>query len=237
MEVRYLLEQVPQFEGLKLRAEDNNHRQDSRRPSDKMWKGFQQRLLNILRVLTAMHTTIEVDELKSISQQLFFYVAETEHQLFLQRKKESVPGSVIQTKNVLFNSEDLKMERQFNNINRAGITSGSGVTMHSIFPPPKAQEAGSSDQTLENHLEKASKVTTLLATPLATQATMAEPEVVRKVANQTKPKRSMADPNPPSMADCTLQTYGRSGIPDISTPASLVSLVEEKEKREVRASV
>ena len=95
----------------------------------------------MLRVMAALHSTIEVEDLRSISQQLFFYAAETEHQLFQQRKKESVPGSVIQTTNVLFTSDDLKMELQYHNIYRAGIPTvvwGNGTQ---YFPISKGSKS------------------------------------------------------------------------------------------------
>ena len=58
LQVGTLLEQLPQFQGLKHRAEDNNHRSDRLSAADKFLKSAQQKVLNTLRVCTAIHIAL-----------------------------------------------------------------------------------------------------------------------------------------------------------------------------------
>ena len=142
LEVKKLLEELPVWKGLKLRAEQNNHRQDGRSQQDKLLKSLQQRVLNIMRAYAAMHTTLDprAAELQAVSQQLFWYMAETETAILTERKRSSIPGAVQLETNVLFNQEDLKVERQQFNLNRAGSTfleDGSS----SYFPTSKGPKS------------------------------------------------------------------------------------------------
>ena len=89
LEVKKLLEELPVWKGLKLRAEQNNRRQDGKSHQDKLLKSLQQRLLNIMRAYAAMHTTLDprAAELQAVSQQLFWYMAETETAILTERKR------------------------------------------------------------------------------------------------------------------------------------------------------
>ena len=123
-----MLEECPVYEGLKQRAETNNHSQDAKSWSDKQLKGYQQRCLNILRVIATIYPSLQSADVGVGLQQLFYYVLETEHLLLRDRKRKSIPGSVADNHNVLFTGEDLKAERQVQQINAAGM---------GMYPPPK----------------------------------------------------------------------------------------------------
>jgi hypothetical protein len=112
-----------QYTGLKARAEENNHQGDGRSAQDKYLKSLQQRLLNMLRMLATLHPFISQKGNKDyevLSQQLFYYVAETELEVLRERKRRSIPGAVAESTNVLFTSTDLTVDRTVQNINGAG---------------------------------------------------------------------------------------------------------------------
>ena len=90
-----LLEEVPIYQGLKTKAEENNHGQDGKSQQDKMLKGWQQRMLNMARVLATLYRAIKGAgaAYDVATQQLFYYILETEAQLLKERKKRSVPGA------------------------------------------------------------------------------------------------------------------------------------------------
>jgi hypothetical protein len=123
VDAKKLLDEIPCFRELKQRAEDNNHKRDGQGPADRQLKVFQQRALNTLRVLAALHTVLNQanPEVVQLSLMLFMYVAETEALLLKERKKLSIPGTVTETTNLLFTQDDLKVEQQASKINRAGL--------------------------------------------------------------------------------------------------------------------
>ena len=120
LDVKALLEKVPVWHGIKRRAEDNNHRMDSRSPGDKFLKSLQQKVLNVLRIHALLHTACSQSgdaEVCSVSQQLFMYLAQVETELVQERKRRSIPGAVQVQDNVLFTTEDLKIQTVSQKIN------------------------------------------------------------------------------------------------------------------------
>ena len=123
LDVKQLLEVLPTFAGLKVRAEENNYRGDGKSQSDRWLKSLQQKILNLLRIYVAIHTTIAEGgspELVAASQQLFLYVLNVEDDIVKERKKRSIPNSVQVQENALFKAEDLKNEQMVTKVNRAG---------------------------------------------------------------------------------------------------------------------
>jgi hypothetical protein len=123
---RSLLEEVPLYEGLKSKAEENNHGLDGRSQQDKMLKAWQQRMLNVARVLATLYPALKEagSDYDVASQQLFYYVLETESQLLKERKRRSVPGAAAEVSNALFTQEDLKRDKQVWQLNQAGMLDG-----------------------------------------------------------------------------------------------------------------
>ena len=114
-----VLATVPVYAGLKARAEDNNHAGDGKTAVDKMLKGFQQKQLNILRMIACLAEGVQGQDYQILHQQLFFAVLEVEQQVLRERKRRSIPGSVPQTTNGLFTKEDLAVDKQQQQINSA----------------------------------------------------------------------------------------------------------------------
>ena len=119
LDVKTLLSALPRWEGLKTRAEDNNHRQDGRRQAERWLKDVQQKLLNAARIIAAVHTGIEDAEVLSCSQQLFMYILTIEAEIVAERKRRSIPTSTASTSNVLFGTEELRNTKQQQNVNAA----------------------------------------------------------------------------------------------------------------------
>ena len=142
LEARKLLEELPVFRGLKIKAEDNNHKLDSKSQHDRLLKGLQQRCINTMRGYAAIHSLLDQSdpEVQAVSQQLFWYMAETEQQILKERKKNSIPFTAQDNSNVLFSTEDLKVERNALNINRAGMDTISPQSQPHYFPIPKGSK-------------------------------------------------------------------------------------------------
>jgi mannosyltransferase OCH1-like enzyme len=58
LDVKRLLDGIPLWSELKSKAEDNNHRLDSKNNHDKFLKTIQQKILNCLRIQTMLHTVL-----------------------------------------------------------------------------------------------------------------------------------------------------------------------------------
>ena len=123
LDLKSLLDAVPLWQGLKARSEENNYRNDKQAPHDKFLRSMQQRVLNVIRIFTMLHTILaQADaEVCSVSQQLFLYLLNIEEDILKERKRRSIPSSVVQTENVLFGQEDLKQDALVNKVNRAGF--------------------------------------------------------------------------------------------------------------------
>lgn len=59
IEARQLLEGMPRWQDVKLRAEQNNHRSDGGRTTDKLLKVTQQKLLSLQRVFPLIHSELK----------------------------------------------------------------------------------------------------------------------------------------------------------------------------------
>ena len=55
-----------------------------------------------------------------LAQQVLFYLLETERLVLLERKRRSIPGTVVEASNTLFTSEDMKREKTQAQITAAG---------------------------------------------------------------------------------------------------------------------
>ena len=103
---------------------------------DKTLKGLQQRFINIARVVAALHTTLpDQGDIQACSQMLFWYLLQSEDAVLRERKRLSIPGSVVDNSNAMFTAEDLKNERNWLQINRAGMFFPNKHVWH--FPIPK----------------------------------------------------------------------------------------------------
>ena len=137
LQVKMLLDEVPGFEGLKLRAEENNHAGDAKNPNDKFLKSVQQRCINMARVQAVLYPQL-VNEYAVLAQQLFYYTMDTEGVLLRERKRRSLPGNVAETENAMFTSEDLKRDQQVSKINSAGLFHRKNM---SHFPNPAGHKS------------------------------------------------------------------------------------------------
>ena len=89
---RSLLEEIPLYEGLKSKAEENNHGLDGKSQQDKLLKSWQQRMLNVARVLATLYPALkEAGSDNDVAS--LCYVLETESQLLKERKQQYVPGA------------------------------------------------------------------------------------------------------------------------------------------------
>jgi hypothetical protein len=153
-----VLATVPVYAGLKARAEDNNHAGDSKSGMDRLLKGFQQKQLNVLRMIACLQEGVQGQDYQVLHQQLFFAVLEVEQQLMRERKKRSIPGSVPLTTNGLFSKEDLAVDKQQQQINSApgakfgrwkggkGWGKGKGYGSLNAFQPWRQKYAQQSQQ-------------------------------------------------------------------------------------------
>ena len=74
----------------------------------------------IKAVLHSILRNSELEDCISLSQQHFQLLAELYTKMLEERKKSSIPNSVVSQTNVLFNREDLANDSQQQKINRAG---------------------------------------------------------------------------------------------------------------------
>ena len=79
----------------------------------KRLKGWQQRMLNMARVLATLYRAIKEAgaDYDVATQQLFHCILETEAQLLKERKKRSVPGAT-EVPTALFTQEDLTRDQK-----------------------------------------------------------------------------------------------------------------------------
>ena len=123
LETRHFLDQVPSWKTLKSRAEENNHRQDGKSGFDRTLKATQQKILNMMRVHATIHCTLTgaPEEVVSLSQQLFAYMALAEQEVVKERKRRSIPTTIAQG-NGLFSQDDMKQAREVTAINKGGFS-------------------------------------------------------------------------------------------------------------------
>jgi hypothetical protein len=107
---------LPNWMGIKDQAETNNHRLDSTRSMDKTLKTLQQKVLGLIKVFPIIHSVVECDETRQLSQQFFAIFAfwRTTFYKKERRLQSQTPGQ----ENVLFSAEDIKNEREKANLNR-----------------------------------------------------------------------------------------------------------------------
>lgn len=117
-----MLAQVPMYIKLKTRSEENNHAGDACSPVDKFLKSIQQRALNMALLQDTQYGMLQQDPEHAVSaQQFFHHLMETEDTLLKERKRRILPGSVVSTQNMLFDSKDRRTDRPHSNINMAGM--------------------------------------------------------------------------------------------------------------------
>ena len=149
VDAKALLEGCPRWAGLKYRAEQNNHRQDGSRRADQVLRQLQQKLLGLQRLYPLIHQELDEnaedhEETKSISQQVFGLLLEAEKFCLVERKKMSIPGSIVPEGPQLFSQEDLKHQAEVLKINQAGTFSQPisflerNQVLHSFPVPPGA---------------------------------------------------------------------------------------------------
>ena len=134
LDLKSFLEQLPLWAEIPARAPDNNHRQDGKNVRDKMYKFWSQTILHLLRSQAVLHSVLkdwagideENGEIVVLSQQHYQLMCELYHRILEERKRSSIPGSVIKEDNVLFQKEDITNEQNQLKINRAGSSSFKG---------------------------------------------------------------------------------------------------------------
>ena len=138
LEPKSLLEQLPLWQGVKDKAENNNHRTDGSRPQDRLLKQLQQKVLGLLRVYPCLHACLQQEEELALGQQFFGLLLALEHSVITERKKASIPGSLQET-NVLFSPEDIRNDKRRSDVNRAsGVLNPPNPMFHfRIDPGPK----------------------------------------------------------------------------------------------------
>ena len=137
--VAMVLSGVPTFQGIKTKAEINNHAKDGANMGDRWLRALQQRLLNLARLQVVQYASLQGDEeVTVLGQQVLYYILETEALILQERKRRSIPGSVAEKQNCLFTGDDLKREKQAANINSAGDLDSVllGRKVMSSFPIP-----------------------------------------------------------------------------------------------------
>jgi hypothetical protein len=115
---RALMESLPLWKGLKDKAETNNHRLDSQRSQDKTLRSIQQKLLGLLRAYPVVHAAVQDEDIVGLSQQVFGLLLLLEDFVLSERKRASIPGTIAQ-ENVLFSTEDLKISKRREDVNKA----------------------------------------------------------------------------------------------------------------------
>jgi hypothetical protein len=123
-----ILAEVPVFYGVKQKAEENNHGQDSKSPGDKWLRALQQRLLNLARLQAVEYAYLQglqedSQEACILGQQVWYYIMETEQLVLKERKRRSIPGTVVETDNTLFQKDDLQRQKEAQLVNQAGTVS------------------------------------------------------------------------------------------------------------------
>ena len=134
LDLKSFLEQLPLWAEIPARAPDNNHRQDGKNVRDKMYKFWSQTILHLLRSQAVLHSVLkdwagmdeENGEIVVLSQQHYQLMCELYQRILEERKRSSIPGSVIKEDNVLFQKEDITNEQNQLKINRAGSSSFKG---------------------------------------------------------------------------------------------------------------
>ena len=123
VDAKSLMDSMPKWAELKVRAENNNHRSDSAKTVDRLLKNTQQKVLGLLRVFPVLHCNMPEDIIP-LSQQFWALLLELERHLVNKRKEQSLPQSVAPLEPQLFSLEDLKQEAQVTKINKAGWQGG-----------------------------------------------------------------------------------------------------------------
>ena len=129
LELKTVLDSIPRFEEVPVKAPENNHRLDSRRGSDTTVKSWSQRLLHSLRLQAYLYSLMLAAEnptlVKTLFEQHFQLTAELYSTLSNYRKEQSIPGSVQRTEDVLFDKESLALAQQQAKVNRASFSAGT----------------------------------------------------------------------------------------------------------------
>jgi hypothetical protein len=134
LSAKELLDSLPAHEGIKKRAEVNNHRQDAGAKLDRLLKGSQQKVLGLQKVYCCLHGSLHSED-KILGQKFFGLLLQFEEWLLAQRKEQSIPGSISTAEAVLFTAEDLKHRSEKDRINAAGIFSDvRSKSPESFFP-------------------------------------------------------------------------------------------------------
>ena len=62
----------------------------------------------------------DAQEASVFGQKLWYYIMETEQVILKERKGRSIPGTVVETENTLFQKDDLKRQKESQLVNQAG---------------------------------------------------------------------------------------------------------------------
>ena len=117
LDPRSLMESLPVWDGVKQKAEQNNHRQDAQHQLDRCLKAVQQKVLGLQRAYPALHVGVDQDT-QPLGQQFWGLLLQLEEFVLSQRKQQSIPGSIAKSEPQLFSSEDIKLSLEQAKINK-----------------------------------------------------------------------------------------------------------------------
>jgi len=111
---------MPHWEGLKSKPEANNHKGDASKKLDKVLRTLQQKVLSLMRLYPIIHQHLQDEEdmkeeaadqgVQQLGQQFWALLAQLEQAILLERKKDSLPGSIKPEGPVLFDDKELRAE-------------------------------------------------------------------------------------------------------------------------------
>ena len=140
LDLRSLLEVLPRFGQLPVKAPENNFREDAKKGADRTAKAWQQCLLHMARIHCCLYmglaADIDKEELLKLGQQEFQYLAEIYQKISIWRKECSVPGCVAQSNDaeMLFEKDDVQLQNQAFKVNSMGKQS-KGIGRFRVFSP------------------------------------------------------------------------------------------------------
>ena len=116
LDLRSVLEAVPKYNVIPLKAPENNHRGDGKRERDRQVKAWSQTLLHNIRIQSHMYDLMLSGGnpllVKKLFQQQWQLSAELYWRMCEHRKESSIPGSVVVPQEVLFDKDGLSLAQQ-----------------------------------------------------------------------------------------------------------------------------
>ena len=135
LDLRSVLEAVPKYNVIPLKAPENNHRGDGKRERDRQVKAWSQTLLHNIRIQSHIYDLMlscgDPLLVKKLFQQQWQLSAELYWRMCEHRKESSIPGSVVVPQDVLFDKDDLSLAQQQAKINSTYFGKGNSKSLFS----------------------------------------------------------------------------------------------------------